>query len=117
LLKLKTELETKLARPVKQNEFLFGADKLISDSDVTRIKNRHCAIAEVPQIRIHDLRHSNVSLLINRTASSAIKNPLQLAYIIADRIGDNIEQVFKTYGHLFKTDESDIITSINIALD
>jgi integrase len=101
---------------IKPSDFIFGINKPVSDSDILRIKNRHCEIAGVPQIRLHDFRHSLVSLLINRTTADTIKNPLQLAYIIADRIGDNIDQIFKTYGHLFKTDEKAVINCLNIPL-
>ncbi len=53
---------------------------------------RLCKISGVKRIRVHDLRHSHVSLLI------------ELGYrthAIADRIGDTPEMVDKTYAHLY----------------
>lgn len=56
--------------------------------------NMRRAAAEVglPRIRIHDLRHSHVSMLIDLGFS---------AFVIADRIGDTVQMVNNTYGHLY----------------
>lgn len=51
-----------------------------------------CKVSGVKRIRVHDLRHSHVSLLV------------ELGYrthAIADRIGDTPEMVDKTYAHLY----------------
>lgn len=48
--------------------------------------------AEIPFIRIHDMRHSHVSLLINMGFSP---------HLIAERIGDTVQMVNSTYGHLY----------------
>lgn len=48
--------------------------------------------AKVPYIRIHDLRHSHVSMLIDMGF-----NP----HLIAARIGDTVQMVNNTYGHLY----------------
>ena len=50
------------------------------------------AAAQVKRIRIHDLRHSHVSLLIDMEVP-----PL----LIAERIGDTVEMVNRIYGHLY----------------
>lgn len=50
------------------------------------------AASGISRIRIHDLRHSHVSLLINMGFP-----PL----LIAERIGDTVEMVNKVYGHLY----------------
>ena len=39
---------------------------------------------------------------------------LHLAYIIAERIGDSVEMVIKTYGHLFVDEQNNLIKSIDI---
>lgn len=62
----------------------------------------------VPYIRIHDLRHSAVSYMINNGT-----NGVADVYIIAQRIGDNVEQIYKTYGHLFPKKEETILNSFN----
>lgn len=48
--------------------------------------------AGIPRIRIHDLRHSHVSLLIELGFSP---------HLIAERIGDTVQMVNSTYGHLY----------------
>ena len=56
-------------------------------------------VAEVKKIRLHDLRHSHASLLIELGSS-----PL----VIADRLGhEKVETTLNTYSHLFpnKRDE------------
>ena len=57
----------------------------------------------VKQIRIHDLRHSFVSMIIHMGAN---------ILLVADLIGDTVEQVTKTYGHLYEHDKISIIKSI-----
>ena len=63
----------------------------------------YCEKAGVPIIRIHDLRHSFVSMLIHLGANFII---------IAELIGDTVEQVIKTYGHLYESDKYDLISKI-----
>lgn len=48
--------------------------------------------AGIPRIRIHNLRHSHVSLLIELGFSP---------HLIAERIGDTVQMVNSTYGHLY----------------
>lgn len=61
----------------------------------------------LPDLSLHDLRHSLVSLLINKGVN--IK-------AIADYIGDTVDQVLKTYAHLFDKTEEELINAIDIAL-
>ena len=70
---------------------------------------RYTKKAGVKQIRIHDLRHSHVSLLINKG-----ENQLSTIYVIAARLGDSVEMIFKTYGHLFPSSQKEILEKINI---
>lgn len=50
------------------------------------------AATGLSRIRIHDLRHSHVSLLIDLGFSP---------YLVAERIGDTVDMVQKIYGHLY----------------
>lgn len=59
---------------------------------IARYKNAVCQEHNIRQIRIHDLRHSHVSLLINLECS---------IMMIADRIGDTPATVQSTYAHLY----------------
>ena len=51
-----------------------------------------CAKAGVPEIRVHDLRHSHISLLIDMGFS---------AVAIADRSGHESTEITLRYGHMF----------------
>lgn len=57
------------------------------------------AAAGVKRIRIHDLRHSHVSLLINMGFQPVL---------IAERVGDTVEMVNKVYGHLYPNQHPDL---------
>lgn len=83
--------------------FYFGGDRPIADNTLRRVFRNYCAKAEVPPIRIHDLRHSFVSMLIHMGANFMV---------VAELIGDTVEQVIKTYGHLYESDKREIIEKI-----
>ena len=70
---------------------------------VARAFQRYCKRADVKIIRIHDLRHSFVSMLIHLGANFMV---------VADLIGDTVEQVTKTYGHMYETDKRAIINKL-----
>lgn len=55
--------------------------------------------AGIPRIRIHDLRHSHVSLLIELGFSP---------HLIAERIGDTVQMVNSTYGHLYPSRHGEV---------
>lgn len=60
--------------------------------------------ANVPFIRIHDLRHSHVSLLINMGFTP---------HLIAERIGDTVQMVNNTYGHLYPNKHAEVADRLN----
>ena len=63
--------------------------------------------AGVKVIRVHDLRHSHASMLINLGA-----NPL----LVAKRLGhESPEVTLKTYAHLFPDSQSEIVSKIHKA--
>lgn len=65
---------------------------------------RGSAAAQIPFIRIHDLRHSHVSLLINMGFSP---------HLIAERIGDTVQMVNNTYGHLYPNKHNEVAEKLN----
>lgn len=83
--------------------FYFGGEKPLADNTVRRMFIKYTQLASLPQIRIHDLRHSFVSMLIHYGAN---------LMVVADLIGDTVEQVMKTYGHLYQEDKLNIIAKI-----
>lgn len=86
-----------------QEPFFFGGESPIADNTLRRVFRSYCIKAEVPIIRIHDLRHSFVSMLIHLGAN---------LMVVADLIGDTVEQVTKTYGHLYESDKREIISKL-----
>lgn len=88
---------------IPKGRFFFGGDTPISDNTLRRAFNYYCEIAGVKQIRIHDLRHSFVSMLIHLGANLTV---------VADLIGDTLAQVTKTYAHLYEEDKQKIIDKI-----
>ncbi len=60
--------------------------------------------AGVPLIRIHDLRHSHVSLLIDMGFTP---------HLIAERIGDTVQMVNNTYGHLYPNKHAEVAERLN----
>ena len=95
--------EIKRYTPPQDGKFYFGGKTPISPTPVTRAFNKYTEKAGLPRIRIHDLRHSFVSMLIHLGANMMV---------VADLISDNVEQVTKTYGHLYEEDKLNIIAKI-----
>ena len=97
---LKKELQN---YTVPEGRFFFGGDTPLTDNTIRRAFNKYCELANVKQIRIHDLRHSFVSMLIHLGANMTV---------VADLIGDTLQQVTKTYAHLYEEDKQKIIQKI-----
>lgn len=69
----------------------------VSKSYLGRKMTLYAEKAELPRIRVHDLRHSHVSLLINLGFS---------AVAIAERVGHESIDITYRYAHLFPTVQS-----------
>lgn len=83
--------------------FYFGGKEPVIDNTLRRHFDKACAKAGVKRIRIHDLRHSFVSMCIHLGATIPV---------VADLIGDTIAQVTKTYAHMYEDDKRKIIEEI-----
>jgi integrase len=99
------QAEIKRYKPQKDGNFYFGGKEPLAPATVDRHFKRYTELAGLPQIRIHDLRHSFVSLCIHLGAD---------VFTIAELISDNVEQVHKTYGHLYPQAMTDILAKIKI---
>lgn len=84
----------KLQTYISKNYGMRQSDRLFifSDNAPRRTLARVCKSSGVKQIRLHDIRHSHVSLLID------LGFP---AMLIAERIGDTVDMVNTVYGHLY----------------
>lgn len=96
-------LKKVLANYTPQKPFYFGGNRPLHENTLSHAFDRYIAKAGVKRIRMHDLRHSFVSMCIHLGAS---------VYVVADLIGDTVEQVLKTYGHLYEEDKRNIIARI-----
>lgn len=96
-------VQEEIKRYKAKGKFYFGGDKPLADNTVRRKFVEYTKKANLPKIRIHDLRHSFASLLISMGGS---------IFCIAELLGDQSEQIFKTYGHLIHNDVIDIVSKI-----
>ena len=67
--------------------------------------DRGAKAAGVKRIRIHDLRHSHISLLIDMGFS---------AVAIADRVGHESIEITYRYAHLFPTVQKEMADKLNV---
>lgn len=92
-------------------ESIYGIDDddrifPISKSYLHHEMERGCKAAGVKKIRIHDIRHSHVSLLIDMGFS---------AVAIANRVGHESIDITYRYAHLFPTRQTDMADKLNNA--
>lgn len=85
---------------IGKDERLF----LVSKSQMHREMSRGCEEAGLKRIRIHDLRHSHVSLLIHLGYS---------AVAIGKRMGHESEKITYMYAHLFPSEQKDMGNKLN----
>ncbi len=84
--------------------FVFGYDEPIRNNKVRRHFNKYIEVAAVKKIRIHDLRHSHVSLLRHLKFDR---------YEVAKRLGHTPDMVDNTYTHWFEKSQREMIDKLN----
>ena len=90
----------KLVYQLQKDGRLFPVTK----GSLTNAMKRGTKKAGLPHIRIHDLRHSHVSLLIDMGYT---------AVAIADRVGHETVEITYRYAHLFPSVQSDMADKLN----
>ena len=85
---------------INPNERIFE----ITKSYLHHEMSRGAKTAGIKRIRIHGLRHSHISLLIEMGFS---------AVNIADRVGHESVAITYRYAHLFPTAQTDMINKLN----
>lgn len=95
-----------------ENRFVFGYYRPLPPENMRRwLKNGIKAANEdgfdLPEIRLHDLRHSHASYLINNMSDKFTD------FDIAKRLGDTVQTLHDTYAHWFKQADRGIIDFID----
>ena len=85
---------------VNEDDLLFPVSKSYLHHEMLR----GCKLSGVKVIRIHDLRHSHVSYLINKGYT---------ALAIADRLGHEAVDITYKYAHLFPTVQTDMAKTMD----
>jgi integrase len=84
---------------------ICGGERPIRDSSVQNKNLKYSRLAGVHTIRIHDFRHSHVSMLANSGVN---------IQEIARRLGhSNIEMTWNTYSHLYPREEEKAVEILN----
>lgn len=84
-----------------EGPFLFGGDRSISISTLQRTFTEAKKLSSVPNIRLHDLRHSHASLLLNRGANIVA---------VSKRLGhSDVSITLKVYTHLMDESQQELI--------
>lgn len=91
----------KMLYDIGENDRMFTVTK----SYLYREMERGAAEAGVKRIRVHDIRHSHVSLLIDMGFS---------ATAIADRVGHESIDITYNYAHLFPSKQTEMADKLNI---
>ena len=87
---------------MKKQEILDGRLFPYSRAFLTNEMKRACKLTGIRKIRVHDIRHSHVSLLINQGFD---------ALVIAKRVGhENVSTTLNTYAHLFPHRQEKLIS-------
>ena len=77
----------------------------VTKSYLYKEMERGCKISGIKKIRIHDLRHSHISLLIDMGFT---------ALAIADRVGHESIDITYRYAHLFPTRQEEMANKLNM---
>lgn len=78
---------------------------IISKYSLTRAMKKYSALAGVPTIRIHDLRHSHASLLIHLGVSPIL---------IKERLGhEDIQTTMQIYSHIYPNQDKAVLEKLN----
>ena len=82
-----------------------GGAECLRDSSIDHRNRQVAAVAELPQIRIHDFRHSHASLLANEGIN---------IQEIARRLGhSNVQTTWQVYAHLYPREEERAVRILN----
>lgn len=100
LIMMEVQEYTKKIYGIQPEDLIFNFTRMLIRGNMQRGSKQ----ANIPFIRIHDLRHSHVSLLIDMGFTP---------HLIAERIGDTVQMVNNTYGHLYPNKHTEVAERLN----
>ncbi len=90
---------------LNEKSFVFGVYRPLPTTTIARNFNKYIQVANVKKVKVHDLRHSHASLLINQGAS---------ILIVSQRLGHkDVNETLNTYSHMFPSKEKEVIDLID----
>lgn len=85
--------------------FICGGVRPLAKSPTNDVKARCVKLAGVKYIKIHEIRHSHASLLINKGVDM---------FVIKERLGhSSIKETIDTYSHLYPETENEAVELLN----
>lgn len=104
------QLDNELSKSIEpllstKGKYVFGGEKGLSPSNILKAFNKAIEKSGVKHIRIHDLRHSHASWLINNGVNIVA---------VSKRLGHStVQQTLKTYTHLLERTDEEMMATIN----
>lgn len=88
-----------------ESKYICGYDRPLRDTSIDKRNRKYAETAGLPHIKIHDFRHSHVSLLANEGIN---------IQEIARRLGHaNVQETWNTYCHLYPREEERAVEILN----
>ena len=105
-IKLSRSLVEEVADYLERHPEIGPGDRMfpVTKYQISRVMKNGCKKSGVKRIRVHDLRHSHVSLLIDKGFT---------ALAIAERMGHEATDITFRYAHLFPTVQEDMANALD----
>lgn len=105
-IKLSKFLVEEIAVDLERHPEIGPNDRMfpVTKYQISRAMKNGCQKSGVKKIRVHDLRHSHVSLLIGKGFT---------ALVIAERMGHEATDITFRYAHLFPTVQEDMANALD----
>lgn len=103
----KTIIELRKHKENQMEGVNIVADNLgqyFNPNEASRHFLKDCARYKMPKIRFHDMRHTHATILLQNKI-----NP----NVVAERLGDTVEMVLKTYAHVLPSMQEEVAETLN----
>lgn len=99
----------------REDWFIFGNSRFLPSTTIDHHKHKYFGMLDnIPEITIHQFRHSHVSLLINEYIKTSKEKNMKVDttkffLMMSDRMGHSIKVMQETYMHLFPTIQDEVV--------